>query len=266
MRITKKKSKQRNRRNTKNVRNRRRINKSIKYGGMEQLEEDILRVSSVEDYPSNITITIRIEDNTTDIEVNRKDKVSTAICNVLKLTQDQRIEVLLGGFREIDVDDSFENNSIENDAQLTVKVLTVTLNIYLSVGMGFGSGIRVFRYHIKLINVPINTDLMRSDFLKINGWPLRELLVEANEIPKGDTNETLPTELDLIDKDEFDELCCWVYYVDDSTPLYTTTENNPQEIIYIAQGVTTGRTKGYGVLRDIEEITLDYEDKTDELK
>ena len=160
MRITKKKSKQKHLRNTKNGGNRRKVNKSIKYGGMEAnstTAEDLLRTSTDQD---TITIELKTENETVDIVVNRTDKVFTAIRNALNLQQNHNITVLFGMNQRVEgEDESFESFGIEDNATLSVIDVKVTLNIYLSVGMGFGARSLNHRYHITLINVPIDTGL-----------------------------------------------------------------------------------------------------------
>ena len=265
MRITKKKSKQihlrnKNRRNTKNVRNRRRVNKSIKYGGMEansNAEEDLLRRRTEQD---NITIRLQTENKTTDIEVNPTENVFTAIRNTLNLPQNQNISVLLGNYQVVGDGDSFHSFGIEDDAILIVKV-KVTLNIYLSVGMGFGARSLDHRYHITLINVPIDTDLTREDFFKINGWPRREIAIMENNIFAGDTATTQPNELDMINEEDYlsSRVYCGAVDVVDGATFYNTTIDSPNDIIYIGQGISTARTKGVGREVAIQEITLDYE-------
>jgi len=262
MRITKKKSKQKHLRNTKNGGNRRKVNKSIKYGGMEAnstTAEDLLRTSTDQD---TITIELKTENETVDIVVNRTDKVFTAIRNALNLQQNHNITVLFGMNQRVEgEDESFESFGIEDNATLSVIDVKVTLNIYLSVGMGFGARSLNHRYHITLINVPIDTYLTREDFLKINGWPRREIAIRDNNIHQGDNEITLPNELDMIDEEDFRTHGVFIDDADDSTPFYNTTIDSVNDIIYIGQGTSTGRTKGFGSELPIQEITLDYENR-----
>lgn len=115
-----------NKRNTKNGRNRRRVNKSIKYGGMEPATNNTtfqLEIDDLERVVSNdgtLTIHIRYPDGVMDIMVSPQDNIRETIATALGKNP-TFIKITFGG--EVIEEDTFEENDIEDGGRLDVSYI-----------------------------------------------------------------------------------------------------------------------------------------------
>ena len=117
--LSKKKTfRKKNRKNTK--RNRRKVNKSIKYGGMEanSTEEDLLRTSTDQD---TIIIEVTTPDRTFELNVNITDDIHNSVRNALGIRPTKQLNISLGDI-EIDNLTNFEENGIEDGGRLNVTI------------------------------------------------------------------------------------------------------------------------------------------------
>lgn len=114
-----------NKRNTKNGRNRTRVNKSIKYGGMEPATNNTtfqLEIDDLERVVSNdgTLVHIRYPDGDMEMRVSPQDNIRETIATALGKNP-TFIKITFGG--EVIEEDTFEENDIEDGGRLNVSYI-----------------------------------------------------------------------------------------------------------------------------------------------